>query len=109
MTTMMNSKFQDDQGNEIQFIRKDVGEDVEVTFITHDIAGKFISHTHSFYSSNKLQELSYFSESGDLISRHVMEYCSDAWDAWHREFDADGKLLEKTFLTWDKTYQGKAE
>lgn len=31
------------------------------------------------------------------------------WDAWHREFNSAGQLLNQTFCTWDNEYQAKAE
>lgn len=98
----------DEHGNEIRFIRKDTGQDCEVTIIKHDSAGHFISRERCSYLSDKLQEWSCFSESGEVLSRQVMEYGSNVWDAWHREFDGAGQLLKQTFYTWDKEYQAKA-
>jgi len=106
---MTETKFQDGHGNEIQFARKDSGRDSEIIITKRDSAGNFISHDHYFYSSDKLQSWSCFSESGGLINRHIIEYGSDVWDAWHREFDGGGRLLKQTFYTWDDEHQAKAE
>jgi hypothetical protein len=103
------TKFQDEHGNEIQLTRRDSGQDGEVIIIKHDSAGSFISHEHYFYSSDEVQSWSCFSGSGEIISRHVMEYGTDVWDAWQREFDGIGQLMKQTFYTWDKKYQAKAE
>jgi len=106
---MTETKFQDEHGNEFQFTRKDSGQVGEVIIIKRDSAGEFVSHKHYFYLSDKLQEWTCFSENGEIISRHVMEYGSDVWDAWHREFNSAGQLLNQTFHTWDNEYQAKAE
>ncbi len=106
---MTETKFKDEFGNEIQFIRMDSEQKCEVIMIKRDMTGKFISHGHYFYISDKLQEWFFYSESGEIISRHTIEFCSDIWDAWHKDFDSTGDLLKQTFYTWDKSYQAKAE
>lgn len=106
---MTETKFQDEHGNEVQFVRMDTGRDCEVIITKRDSAGSFVSHEQYFYSSDKLQSWSCFSEKGDVISRHVMEYGPDMWDAWHKEFDSAGQLLKQTFYTWDDGHQTKAE
>ena len=105
---MTETKFKDQHGNEVQFMRKDTGQDCEITEIKHDSVGVFISHKRYFYSSGKLQEWYCFSENSEIISRHVMEYGPDVWDAWRREFNSAGQLRRQTFYTWDKEYQAKA-
>ena len=106
---MTETKFQDECGNEIQFTRKDSSHQGEVIIIKRDSTGDFISHEHYFYSSDKLQSWSCFSESGEIISRHEMKYGPDVWDAWHKEFDGAGQLVKQTFYTWDTQHQAKAE
>jgi hypothetical protein len=68
-----------------------------------------VSHARYLYVSDKLQQYSFFSENGKLISKHIIEYCSNIWDAWPREFNNHGQLLKQTFYTWDNKYQAKAE
>jgi hypothetical protein len=102
------SRWQDENGNEIQFTRKENGLDGEVIIIEHNSSGDFISHQHYFYLSDKLQEWTCLSESGEVISRKVMEYGPDVWDGWCREFEGAGQLLRQIFFTWDKTHQAKA-
>lgn len=106
--TMTETSFRDEDGNEVRFTRLEYGQDCEIIIMKRDRMSVFVSHDHLFYSSDKLQGWSSFSETGDLISRHEIEYGTSVWDAWHREFDAAGQLLKQTFYTWDKDHQAKA-
>ena len=105
---MTETIFRDDEGNEVQFTRRDCGPECEIIIVKRDRQRVFISHDHFSYSSDKLQSWSSFSENGDLIVRHELEYGTSVWDAWQREFDATGQLLNQTFYTWDKDHQAKA-
>lgn len=106
---MTETNFRDEDGNELHFTRIDSGRNCEIIIIKRDRLGVFVSHDHYFYSADKLQGWSSFSENGDLISRHELEYGPGLWDAWNREFDVAGQLLKKIFYTWDKDHQAKAE